>query len=194
MLVPSPSFPLRRQERRGTSFLRSVVRVMVYLLWFIVGVVGVSSGRISMPQLHSHTSGDLHGGISEFMPPFACRFFIWEACFLAALQIWRDLFLDGSLAFIVFHDDAGDRGEVDALERVSWSGGDASIVVPRFRRWDVVDLGSRKHGDVPRSTCHNDMCLVSCSGLVHRLIKLRWRWCFFGSGNGGGSSSPHVCA
>jgi hypothetical protein len=31
------------------------------------------------------------------------------------------------------------------------------------------------------------VCLVACSGPVHRLTKPYWRWCFFGSGNCGGS-------
>jgi hypothetical protein len=35
---------------------------------------------------------------------------------LAVLQIWRDLFLDVSLAFVVVHDGTGDRGEVVLLE------------------------------------------------------------------------------
>jgi hypothetical protein len=49
---------------------------------------------------------------------------------LAVLQIWRDLFLDVSLAFVVIHDRAGGRGEVDALERGCWSGGGGSVVFP----------------------------------------------------------------
>jgi hypothetical protein len=60
---------------------------------------------------------------------------------------------------------------VDAMERECWSGGGGSVVVPRLHRLDAVDLGSRKHGDVPRSTCHIDMCLAGCSGHVDRLTK-----------------------
>jgi hypothetical protein len=33
------------------------------------------------------------------------------------------------------------------------------------------------------------MCLVACSGPVHRPTKPCWRWCFFGSGNGGVSAT-----
>jgi hypothetical protein len=54
------------------------------------------------------------------------------------------------------------RGEVDALERRCWSKGDGSAVISRLHRWNVVDLSSRQHGDVLRSTCHNDMCLAAC--------------------------------
>jgi hypothetical protein len=35
---------------------------------------------------------------------------------LAVLQIWQDLFLNVSLAFVVTHDNARGWGEVDALE------------------------------------------------------------------------------
>jgi hypothetical protein len=98
---------------------------------------------------------------------------------LAIYQIWRDLFLDMSLASVVFCGGAGGRGEVGALERGCWSGGGGSIVIPRLHRWNAVVLDRRKHGDVPRSMCHSDMCLDACSGSVHRLTKPRWRWCFF---------------
>jgi hypothetical protein len=50
------------------------------------------------------------------------------------LQIWRDLFLDMSLAFIVIDDSAGGQGEVDDLERECWSGGGGSVVFPRLHR------------------------------------------------------------
>jgi hypothetical protein len=43
------------------------------------------------------------------------------------------------------------------LERGYWSGGGGSVLLPRLFRRDVVDLGLKKHMDVPRSTCHNDM-------------------------------------
>jgi hypothetical protein len=49
---------------------------------------------------------------------------------LAVLQIWRDLFLDVSLAFVVIHDNAWGRDEVDALERGCWSNGGGSVVFP----------------------------------------------------------------
>jgi hypothetical protein len=42
---------------------------------------------------------------------------------LAILQIWRDLFLGVSLAFIIICDDAGGRGKVVSLEQRCWSGG-----------------------------------------------------------------------
>jgi hypothetical protein len=35
-------------------------------------------------------------------------------------------------------------------------------------RWEAEDLDLRQHGDVPRSTCHNDMCHAACSGSVKR--------------------------
>jgi hypothetical protein len=97
---------------------------------------------------------------------------------LAVHQIWRELFLGVSLASIVSCGGAGGRGEVGALERGCWSGGGGSVVIPRLCWWDAVVLGPRKHGDVPRSTCHSDMCLAACSGPVHRLTKPRWWWCF----------------
>ena len=53
-------------------FLHLVGRVWVFLLWCVVGVVGAASGQINMPQLYSHTGGDLHGGVSELMAMFAC--------------------------------------------------------------------------------------------------------------------------
>jgi hypothetical protein len=67
----------RRHEGGGTSFLRSglVVRVSFCLLWCVVGVVGAASGEINLPQLHSHTGGDLHGGVSELLATCACRSF-----------------------------------------------------------------------------------------------------------------------
>jgi hypothetical protein len=52
---------------------------------------------------------------------------------LVALQILRDLFLDMSLAFVVAHDGAGDRGEVDALKQGCWFGGSEFAVIPRLR-------------------------------------------------------------
>lgn len=36
-------------------------------------MVGAASGRINLPQLYSHTGGDLHGGASELMAMCACR-------------------------------------------------------------------------------------------------------------------------
>jgi hypothetical protein len=93
---------------------------------------------------------------------------------LAVHQIWRDLFLDVSLVFVVIDGDAGGRGEVDALEQGCWSRGGGSVVISQLRWWDAVVLGPMQHGDVPRSTCHIDMCLAACSRYVHRLTKPRW--------------------
>jgi len=38
-------------------------------------VVGAAPGRINLPQLHSHTGGVLHGGVSELMGSCVCRSF-----------------------------------------------------------------------------------------------------------------------
>jgi hypothetical protein len=54
---------------------------------------------------------------------------------------------------------------VGALEHRCWSGGGGFVVIPRVRVWDMISLGSMKHGDIPRSTCHSEMCLVACSML-----------------------------
>jgi hypothetical protein len=48
-------------------------------------MVGAAPGRINLPKLHSHTGGVLHGGVSELMTSYVCRFLR-----LAALS-----FLDG---------------------------------------------------------------------------------------------------
>jgi hypothetical protein len=48
---------------------------------------------------------------------------------LVVHQIWRDLFLDMSLVFVVIHGDVGGRGEVDALEQGCWSGGGGSVII-----------------------------------------------------------------
>jgi hypothetical protein len=106
---------------------------------------------------------------------------------LVVLQIWRDLFLGVSLAF------ADGRGEVVSLEQRYWSGGGGFTVLLRLHRWEAADLGPRQHGDIPRSTCHNDMCLAACSRPVHRLTKPCWRWCSLGSDNGGGSTFLPAC-
>jgi hypothetical protein len=107
---------------------------------------------------------------------------------LAILQIWRDTFLGLSLAY------AGGWGEVVSLERGCWSRGGGSAILPRLRRWEMMGLGPRNHADVPRSTCHSDMCFVACSRPIHRLTKPHWRWCFLGSCNGGASTFLSVCA
>ena len=63
MLVPSPSACGGGRVERGV-----VVRC-----WCVVGVVGATTRRINLPQLHSHTSGVLHGGVSEVMTSCVCR-------------------------------------------------------------------------------------------------------------------------
>jgi hypothetical protein len=97
---------------------------------------------------------------------YLCEPSLWHFCciipllgFLVVLQIWRDLFLSVSLAY------AGGRGEVVSLERGCWSEGGGSAILPRLYRWETAGLCPRQHGDVPRSTCHSDMCLVACSRL-----------------------------
>jgi hypothetical protein len=37
------------------------------------------------------------------------------------------------------------------------------------------------------------MWLAACNRHVHRLTKPQWRWCFLGSGNGGGSAFVPTC-
>jgi hypothetical protein len=54
---------------------------------------------------------------------------IGSVVFSPLLQIWQDLFLDVSVAFVVIRGDAGGRGEMDALEQGCWSGGGGSIAV-----------------------------------------------------------------
>jgi hypothetical protein len=85
-----------------------------------------------------------------------------------------------SLAFVVVYGSAG-----AGARWMLWSE-DVGLeaVLPRLRRWDAVDLDLKQHGDVLRSTCHNDMCLAACGGPVHRLTKpflamvllSIWRW------------------
>lgn len=62
---------------------------------------------------------------------------------LVVLQIWRDLFLNVSLAFVVVHDGPGGQGEVVLLERRCWSGGGGYVVLLRLRRWEAAYLGPR---------------------------------------------------
>jgi hypothetical protein len=94
-----------------------------------------------------------------------------------------------SLAFVVVYGSAG-----AGARWMLWSE-DVGLeaVLPRLRRWDAVDLDLKQHGDVLRSTCHNDMCLAACGGPVHRLTKPFWPWCFFRSGDGGDSASLSTC-
>jgi hypothetical protein len=86
-------------------------------------VVGAASRRINLPQLHSHTGGVFHGGVSELMA--SC---IYQFLRLAALN-----FLDGVV-------------EVEAAIRrcLSWRhlGVDGIVCLPippiggfKFLRW-----------------------------------------------------------
>jgi hypothetical protein len=123
---------------------------------------GGCGGRANnLPQLYFHTGGDLHDGVSELMASCACRSFR-----SAAWSSRRSLDLARSVSRCV------------AGVHWRWGRGDfsgARMLVRRWlichslrlHRWEAVDLGPRQHEDVPRSTCHNDMCL-------HRLIKPRW--------------------
>jgi hypothetical protein len=52
---------------------------------------------------------------------------------LTFLQIWLDLFLGVSLAFIFIHDGTRGRGEVDSLERGCWSGVGGFVIISRLR-------------------------------------------------------------
>jgi hypothetical protein len=75
---------------------------------------------------------------------------------------------------VVIHDGVGGQVEVVLLERGCCSGSGGFVVLLRLRRWEATDLGLRQHGDVPWSTCHNDMCLDACSRPVDQLTKPRW--------------------
>jgi hypothetical protein len=92
-----------------------------------------------------------------------------------------------SLAFVVRW------GEVISLEQGCWSGGGGSAVLHRLHRWEAADLDPGQHRDVPRSTCHIDMCLAACNRLLHRLTKPHWWGCSLGSDNGGGSAFLPTC-
>jgi hypothetical protein len=167
---------------RGGSFLRLVVRVRINLMRCVVGMVGETSRQVSLPHLYSHISVDLHSVVSELI----------ASCQSSRSETWSsrrssDLFLVVPLAF------ASGRGEVISLEQGCWSGNGGSVVHLWLCQWEAADIGLRQHEDIPRSTCHNDMCLVACSGPVHRLAKPCWRWCFLGSSNGGGSTFLPVC-
>jgi hypothetical protein len=74
-------------------FLRLVVRVRVYLLWCIVGVVGAAPERINLPHIYSHTCDLLHGGISEVMATcvvWSFRSIAWSSC--RSLDLTRSVF------------------------------------------------------------------------------------------------------
>jgi hypothetical protein len=76
----------------------------------------------------------------------------------------HDLFLDVSLSLIIIHGSIGGRGEVDALERKCWTGGDGSIVFPLLRWWDAEVLGPRQHGVVLR--CLQQGLFIGSQSLV----------------------------
>ncbi|EMS63274.1 CAX-interacting protein 4 [Triticum urartu] len=57
-------------ERKRSSKQKSHKRS-----WCVIGVVGAAHRRINPSQLHSHTGGALHGGVSELMASCLCRFF-----------------------------------------------------------------------------------------------------------------------
>jgi hypothetical protein len=86
-------------------------------------VVGAALGIINLPQLYSHTGGDLHVRVSELMVMCACQYF--------RLATWSSRHsLD--LARSVSRRFTGVRGyqrrcwgpgKVDALKRGCWSEG-----------------------------------------------------------------------
>jgi hypothetical protein len=45
------------------------------------------------------------------------------------------------MTFVFIHRGAEARGKVDALEQGSCPRGGGSVVIPRVREWDAVDLG-----------------------------------------------------
>jgi hypothetical protein len=169
---------------RGTSFLCSIVRVRACLLWCVVGLVGAAPGQIILSQLHYHTSGNLHSDVSELMA-------------IVCLSAWSShcsLDLVRSISRRV--------ADVHHYPWRRWGAGQGGCSGARglVRRWWVccysptlsMECGgswSKTAWGCPRSTCHDDMCLVACSVPVHRLTKLRRRWCFFGSDNGRGLAS-----
>jgi hypothetical protein len=78
----------------------------------------VAFRRIKLPELYSHTDGDLHDDVSELMRKCACRSFksiAWSSC--RSLDLARSDPRRVSLASVVIHIGAGGRGEVDALEQ-----------------------------------------------------------------------------
>jgi hypothetical protein len=85
VLVPSPFACCSGDREGGIRSLCSIVRVLFCRSWSAVVVVGATPRQINLPQLHSHTSGVLHGAVSELMISCVCRFLG-----LAALS-----FLDG---------------------------------------------------------------------------------------------------
>jgi hypothetical protein len=169
-------------RRPGAWFLCSGLVVRVFLLWCIVGMVGATSGQINLHQLCSHN--DLYGGVSELMATYVYQSFrsaAWSSCCSSELarSVARRVLAAGARWFL-------------------WSKDVDSEVVDLQFFSDFVDVKRRilvqdTTGTSLRSTCHNDMCLATCSEPVHRLTKPRWRWCFLGSSNGRGSAFLLAC-
>jgi hypothetical protein len=119
--------------------------------------VGASSWQIILPQLHSHTSGDLHGGISELMAMCACRSLrstTWSS--RRSLDLANSV-LGVSLVFVVIQCGAEGRGEVDAQERGCWFRGGGSVIFPdfidRMRRILVQDSTRTSPSRLTITTC-----------------------------------------
>jgi hypothetical protein len=183
---PLPPLVAPAAGRRGVSFLR-VVRVRACLLWWVVGVLGAMSGKIKLSQLHSHTGGDLCGGVSELMT--TCTGWSFR---LAA----RPSRHSSDLVRSVSRRVAGlcrrpGQGGFSGARMFVWRWWICHS--SRLHRWEAENLGPRQHGDVPRSTCHSYMCLATRSRSVHRLTKPHWRWCSLWSGNAGGLAFLSAC-
>jgi hypothetical protein len=109
--------PLRQWQGRGTLFLHSslVVKVRFCLMWCVVRVVGAASGRINLPQLYSHVSGDgLLAGVSELTATCASQSFgtaSWSS------RRSSDLARSNSRCIVVIRDDVGSQDELVLLER-----------------------------------------------------------------------------
>jgi hypothetical protein len=113
---------------------------------------------------------------------------------LTGLQIWRDLFLDVSLAFVVVHDGAGGRGEVVLLEVVDMPF--FSDFVDGRRRILVEDSTGTSPGRRATATCASlvaadlfidsqslvgdgaflDLAKVEARRLFLRSSRRRWNW------------------
>jgi hypothetical protein len=51
-------------------------------------VVGATFGQINLPQLYSHTGGDLHSGVSELWQYVLVDLSDWQPGLLTVLQMW----------------------------------------------------------------------------------------------------------
>jgi hypothetical protein len=84
-----------------------------------------------------------------------------------------------SPTFVVICDKAGGRDEVFSLEQGYWSKGGGFADLLRLHRWKTMDLGPRQHEDIPRSTCHIDMCLCvqqACSSTHKASLAMVFSW------------------